>query len=631
MAPFSKSRPREKKSGSPTASPAPAFFSGDFYWLWAIFFLSFLGFLTTLCPCFMDDDSPETITAGVTLGLAHPPGYPLDALVNRLLSLVPLGDPGFRVNWGSALFAAFGALLAALNLKLLVVKFFPGRGETKNLGPWLASAGLFLAFSKTYWEKAVSAKGGLYITEMLFLMATLFCLLKLESPDSGKGPREKWALLVFFLTGLALAHYWETQVIFMPGLVLFFALREGGLLGTAAFWTRTFRRLSLAAVGLSVFALYLPLRAQLHPVLNLGDPRTWTLFKLTARRAYVAGSEPVLPEKIWEALRGAIPWSQVHTLWFQITHLQNVEISVHLWTDIGWVGLLLSAAGLFAWWRRGARGSLLFLAVSGACLLLVFYTILIIPLDVRNRWYLDNFLLPSNWALAILAGLGLWVLRPHLTGSIPRRVLGAALLVFLPLQQWLLNHAVSDEQNQMLRYDYGENLMKSAPRNAIFFSEGDEDFFPLYYFQNVAHQRPDLRVIPPFTLFETWGVEEVEYFHPELGLTAAQVDFPDHFARIIYSLSEIVAKNRDKDVCAFSYLPGALHKYYCDLRPRLTARRSGIALWLNYPAARRARPLDPSQLRTRHWEDCPSNAHFSMMRIAWVYEQVGLLKLNASP
>ncbi len=618
-----KTFPSLKTAGSP-------FFSPDFYWFLGLFLVSFSVYLITLCPSFMDDDSPETITAGATLGLAHPPCYPLAALVNRLFSLVPLGGPCFRVNAGSALFAAFGALLLALNLRLLLAKFFSSKTSPKTFGPILFCAGLFLAFSKTYWEKAVSAKGGLYITEMILLMGILFCLLQLEAAASKK-EGEKWALLAFFLTGLALSHYWETQCVFIPGFLLFFFLRGRGSFSTPEFWKKSFRLLSVSVVGLSVIFIYLPFRAQIYPALNLGDPKTWTLFKLALARAYAGGAEPVLPQEIWHALQGTQTWERVHQIWFNIIHLQNVEISVHLWTDIKLAGLLLSVIGLMAWGRSQARGSLLFLAVSIAGLLSTFYTIFIIPEDVRNRWYLDNFLLPTNWILALLAGLGLWISRPFFARGRWRQTAWVVLLAVLPLQQFLSNFSMSNEQYQMLRYDYGENLMKSAPRNAIFFSEGDEDFFTLYYFQNVAHQRPDLRVIPPFTLFETWGVEEVEHFHPELGLTASRVKFPDHFARIIYALSEIVVKNRDQDVCAFSYLPGALHKFYCANHPNLQARCSGNALWLNYAAAQKAKPLTASGLRTRHWFDCPSNGHFSLMRIAWVYHEIGLLDLNSYP
>src|SRR5438046_6645647 len=43
-------------------------------------------------------DSPELITAAVTLGVAHPPGYPLFTMLGHLFSLLPVGPIPFRVN-----------------------------------------------------------------------------------------------------------------------------------------------------------------------------------------------------------------------------------------------------------------------------------------------------------------------------------------------------------------------------------------------------------------------------------------------------------------------------------------------------------------------------------------------------
>src|SRR6202045_5456442 len=43
-------------------------------------------------------DTPELITAAVTLGVPHPPGYPLFTMLGHLFSLLPFGPVPFRVN-----------------------------------------------------------------------------------------------------------------------------------------------------------------------------------------------------------------------------------------------------------------------------------------------------------------------------------------------------------------------------------------------------------------------------------------------------------------------------------------------------------------------------------------------------
>src|SRR5436853_2714386 len=51
-------------------------------------------------------DSPELITAAVTLGVAHAPGYPLFTVLGHLFSLVPFGSIPFRINLLSAICGA---------------------------------------------------------------------------------------------------------------------------------------------------------------------------------------------------------------------------------------------------------------------------------------------------------------------------------------------------------------------------------------------------------------------------------------------------------------------------------------------------------------------------------------------
>jgi hypothetical protein len=625
-----KKRPR-------SSNPPDSFLSPDSAGLLVLFLLVFAVYLRTLCPCFLDDDSPETITAGVTLGLQHPPGYPCDALLNRLAGLVPLGGAGFRANTASALLAAFGVLLLAFNLRLVLTRALLLKIPAK-ISPWVIRAcvycaALTLAFSRTYWQKAISAKGGIYLLETDLLLAFFFCFLSLETDGPKRGSAARWPVLLFFLLGLGFSHYWESQLVFIPAFFLFFILDPRLSFSPGAWPKKIFKSLTWVLLGASVLGLYLPLRSRLEPVLNLGDPENWNYFKLDVTRAYFQNREPSFLAALWHGLTGSASWDSVNRMWFSMTQDQNLEIPIHLWVDIRFGSAALALVGLFTWWRAKGQRSLLFLLIASACLLAAFYTTWVIP-EANSRWEVDNYLLPWNWIAALLAGVGLWKLSPF--RAQPRaglarpawlKALWILLLAALPLEQFCSNAALNDQQFQMLRYDYGENLLKSTPRGALLFAEGDEDFFPLYYLQNVEHQRPDVCVIPPFTLFETWGVAELEHFHPELGLTASHTAFPDHFARVEYALSEIVAKNRAQRTCAFSYLPGAFHRFYCLPRPQLRAENSGNLLWL-YPPARNQKPLALAELCTRHWDDCPSNAHLSLIRIAWIYQQIGLLPRN---
>ena len=68
--------------------------------------LIFLGvmavYIRTLQPVFNFDDSPETIACAYTLGIQHPPGYPLPTLIGKLFTFLPFANTGFKINLQAA-------------------------------------------------------------------------------------------------------------------------------------------------------------------------------------------------------------------------------------------------------------------------------------------------------------------------------------------------------------------------------------------------------------------------------------------------------------------------------------------------------------------------------------------------
>src|SRR5215510_1201307 len=65
----------------------------------------------TLAPTVTLVDSGELIVAAKSLGVAHPPGFPLYVVLAHLATLIPIGSIAFRVNLASAVFAALGAVM----------------------------------------------------------------------------------------------------------------------------------------------------------------------------------------------------------------------------------------------------------------------------------------------------------------------------------------------------------------------------------------------------------------------------------------------------------------------------------------------------------------------------------------
>src|SRR5712692_10174765 len=76
-------------------------------------------YLCTLAPTVTPEDSGELIAAAYTLGVPHPPGYPLWCLLAQLFRLVPGPNPAFAINLMSAVLGAIAASLVCMTTRRL--------------------------------------------------------------------------------------------------------------------------------------------------------------------------------------------------------------------------------------------------------------------------------------------------------------------------------------------------------------------------------------------------------------------------------------------------------------------------------------------------------------------------------
>lgn len=151
---------------------------------WAVGLLTLALYLYTLAPSVTLEDSGEYITAAATLGVTHPPGYPLWTTISHLfIALVPFGNVAWRVNLVSAVFGGIAnglvAALAAHSTRWLL----DGRAENDvhaGLPGWLLpllaglAAGLSLGCSDVMWSQSVIVE--VYTLNVTFLLATLWFL-----------------------------------------------------------------------------------------------------------------------------------------------------------------------------------------------------------------------------------------------------------------------------------------------------------------------------------------------------------------------------------------------------------------------------------------------------------------------
>ncbi len=104
--------------------------------------LTFVVYAFTAAPGVTLADSGDFIMGVLTLGIVHPPGYPLYTVLGHLFSFIPIGDPTFRVNlfsavWGSLCLGVVFLIFRVLSIERLHAVFTT----------------LFLGFTTVYWSK----------------------------------------------------------------------------------------------------------------------------------------------------------------------------------------------------------------------------------------------------------------------------------------------------------------------------------------------------------------------------------------------------------------------------------------------------------------------------------------------
>ncbi|WP_194777436.1 glycosyltransferase family 117 protein [Pararhodonellum marinum] len=132
------------------------------------------------------------------------------------------------------------------------------------------------------------------------------------------------------------------------------------------------------------------------------------------------------------------------------------------------------------------------------------------PVEPRER---DYIYVGSFYAFAIWAGMGvMWI--AHQIGKLSKNLviasLAATLLTFpIPTIMAFQNWNDHDRSDRFFSVDSARNFLASCAENAILFTGGDNDTFPLWYVQEVEGFRTDVRVIV-LSYFDTdWYVEQM--------------------------------------------------------------------------------------------------------------------------
>ncbi|MBS1783605.1 MAG: DUF2723 domain-containing protein [Bacteroidetes bacterium] len=134
------------------------------------------------------------------------------------------------------------------------------------------------------------------------------------------------------------------------------------------------------------------------------------------------------------------------------------------------------------------------------------------PLQPRER---DYAFAGSTYAFAIWIGLGVLMVNEWLQRVIkgsPGAFASIALcLVAVPTLMAKEEWDDHDRSQKTVARSTAYNTLMSCAPNAILFTFGDNDTYPLWYLQEVEHLRPDIRIINTSLLGIDWYIDQLNY------------------------------------------------------------------------------------------------------------------------
>ncbi|MFH1453234.1 MAG: DUF2723 domain-containing protein [Armatimonadota bacterium] len=419
------------------------------------FLLPLILYVFTLCPTSYVEDSGEFITAAYTLGVTHPPGYPLYCMIGKIFTYIPLGGIAWRVNFMTAVFGAAAAFI----LFLLIYRIT--RNEVISFG----SAMLF-SFSPLFWSQCVAAE--VYSLNMLFLAGCLYLLHLWQEKRE-----DKYIYILSFVYGLSITNH---HFMFVAGLffILFVLWNDWKLLKRPGL---VFGAIGLFIAGLLPY-LYIPIASKFNPVLDWGNPETLKSFLLHIQRKTYAplGLGPHGFAEKWEYMKAFL--SQFAG-------------------QFGILSIIIGFAGLWNLFKKNFKFSTL--------LFIIFISTGAIFPVLQQRVFsreiaevMAVFYLPCYLVFTCYIGSGLLFIWDILKDKEVRyrfvKPVFTVFILLLVLTQILFNYHKNDLSNNYYIYDITKSSLAVMDKDSYVIAQGDNPIFNILYLQEVEGYRKDVKM-----------------------------------------------------------------------------------------------------------------------------------------
>ncbi|MCB0502398.1 MAG: DUF2723 domain-containing protein [Bacteroidetes bacterium] len=189
---------------------------------------------------------------------------------------------------------------------------------------------------------------------------------------------------------------------------------------------------------------------------------------------------------------------------------------------------LFGLIGFFFLFFKNERWGFIFLflfILTGVMLIVYFNSP---PREPRER---DYTLVGSFYTYCIFIGMGVLALYellkkyiPGTASAITASIIG---LIAVPTIMAANNWDDHNRHDRRMARDFAINFLESCPPNAILFTQGDNDTYPLWYAQEVEGVRPDVRVANLSLIGVDWYIDFLQRAANENGPVPFHKDFDE--------------------------------------------------------------------------------------------------------
>ena len=141
----------------------------------------------------------------------------------------------------------------------------------------------------------------------------------------------------------------------------------------------------------------------------------------------------------------------------------------------------------------------------------------------RDYSYVGSFFAFSIWigigAAAVLEMLITALSKKDSVSNSPVAWIAALLMFVIPARMYSVNIHTHDRSGNYVASDYSYNMLINSEENAIIFTNGDNDTFPLWYLQEVEGVRTDVRVANLSLLNTSWYIKQLRDMEPKVPIS----------------------------------------------------------------------------------------------------------------